>query len=80
MAKDRDITITSFSAGQTNTRAKKDFRMSSLLNIELDNFGDSISESILAIGEYWNGGYILGSKVEYELSDKSNFKYSVWLI
>jgi hypothetical protein len=40
---DRDITITSFSAGQTNTRAKKDFRMSSLLNIELDNFGDSIS-------------------------------------
>jgi hypothetical protein len=35
MAKDRDITITSFSAGQTNTRAKKDFRMSSLLNIEL---------------------------------------------
>jgi hypothetical protein len=23
---------------------------------------------------------ILGSKVEYELSDKSNFKYSVWLI
>lgn len=43
MAKDRDITITSFSAGQTNTRAKKDFRMSSLLNIELDNFGDSIS-------------------------------------
>jgi hypothetical protein len=33
MAKDRDITITSFSAGQTNTRAKKDFRMSSLLNI-----------------------------------------------
>jgi pSer/pThr/pTyr-binding forkhead associated (FHA) protein len=23
-----------------------------------------------------NGGYILGSKVEYELSDKSSFKYS----
>jgi hypothetical protein len=67
MAKDRDITITSFSAGQTNTRAKKDFRMSSLLNIELDNFGDSISS-------------ISGLVVEYELSDKSNFKYSVWLI
>jgi hypothetical protein len=47
MAKDRDITITSFSAGQTNTRAKKDFRMSSLLNIELDNFGDSISKHLL---------------------------------
>jgi hypothetical protein len=29
--------------GQTNTRAKKGFRMSSLLNVELDNFGDSLS-------------------------------------
>jgi hypothetical protein len=37
MARDKTITITSFSAGQTNTRAKKGFRMSSLLNVELDN-------------------------------------------
>jgi hypothetical protein len=43
MARDKTITITSFSAGQTNTRAKKGFRMSSLLNVELDNFGDSLS-------------------------------------
>jgi hypothetical protein len=43
MARDKTITITSFSAGQTNTRAKKGFRMCSLLNVELDNFGDSLS-------------------------------------
>jgi hypothetical protein len=43
VARDRDIIIKSFSAGQTNTRAEKGFRMSKLLNVELDNFGDSIS-------------------------------------
>jgi hypothetical protein len=45
VARDRDIIIKSFSAGQTNTRAEKGFRMSKLLNVELDNFGDSISSN-----------------------------------
>jgi hypothetical protein len=47
MARDKTITITSFSAGQTNTRAKKGFRMSSLLNVELDNSVVLSSLSIL---------------------------------
>jgi hypothetical protein len=37
----------------------------------------NLRDSIFAKGEYWKGGYILGSKVEYELSDKSSFIYSV---
>jgi hypothetical protein len=35
----------------------------------------NLRDSIFAKGEYWNGGYILGSKVEYELSDKSRIEF-----
>ena len=52
MARDRDIIIKSFSAGQTNTRAEKGFRMSKLLNVELDNFGDSISSMSGLVEDY----------------------------
>jgi hypothetical protein len=37
VARDKDIIIKSFSAGQTNTRAEKGFRMSKLLKEIEDN-------------------------------------------
>jgi hypothetical protein len=52
VARDKDIIIKSFSAGQTNTRAEKGFRMSKLLNVELDNFGDSISSMSGLVEDY----------------------------
>jgi hypothetical protein len=46
VARDRDIIIKSFSAGQTNTRAEKGFRMSILEKIIL---GASIAAARVAI-------------------------------
>jgi hypothetical protein len=43
MGKDRNIIITDFSAGQTTTRAEKGYRLSKLKNVEIKNYGDSIS-------------------------------------
>jgi hypothetical protein len=38
-----NITITDFSAGQTTTRAEKGYRLSKLKNVEIKNYGDSVS-------------------------------------
>lgn len=43
MGRDRNITITDFSAGQTTTRAEKGYRLSKLKNVEIKNYGDSVS-------------------------------------
>lgn len=69
MGKDRNITITDFSAGQTTTRAEKGYRLSKLKNVEIKNYGDSISsisgftENIVnPFAGLSTGGSIVGKK------------------